>query len=48
MPAEFQTRNNCGTILLWTREASGVGKRGWVRWAAGLTCLGAIVFLLLQ
>jgi hypothetical protein len=45
-PAEYMSAVDCGVVLLWTREAEGAGRRGWLRHALGGAALGSIILLL--
>jgi len=43
-PIQFQTETTCGVVALWTREGGNAlgGKRGWLKWAAGLGFFGGV------
>jgi hypothetical protein len=44
-PAEYQSSNNCGVVLFWTREAEGGGRRGLWRIVAGVGAFAGILLL---
>jgi hypothetical protein len=48
VPAEYQTSNGCGTILLWSRAGESGGKRGWLRHAIGAAGIGVLTLLVLN